>query len=105
MLELDAMLGTLDFVARTDWVAILPGVMMATETRGHQFTVNPLTPAFGLDLVLIEPSRRPLSASARTFLDMLEQESVRLNVQWDGVRTLASDLPLTKRGQPPRAQA
>ena len=83
MLELDAMLGTLHFIARTDWVAILPGVMMASDTRDYLFTVNPLTPAFGLDLVLIEPSRRPLSAAAQTFLGMLEEESARLNLSWE----------------------
>src|SRR5262245_1553808 len=84
LLELDAMLGTLDFVARTDWVAILPGIMMANETpRSRQFTVNPIVPAFGLDLVLIEPSRRPMSPGAQAFLAMLEEESARLNRRWD----------------------
>jgi DNA-binding transcriptional LysR family regulator len=84
LLELDAMLGTLDFVARTDWVAILPSVMMATETRSRQFTVNPIVaPPFSLDLVLIEPSRRPMSPGAQAFLAMLEEESIRLNRRWD----------------------
>jgi DNA-binding transcriptional LysR family regulator len=84
MLELDAMLGTLDFVAQTDWVAILPGIMMANETRRRQFTVNPIAgPHFGLDLVLIEPSRRPMSPGAQVFLEMLEEESVRLNRAWE----------------------
>jgi DNA-binding transcriptional LysR family regulator len=84
LLELDAMLGTLDFVARTDWVAILPGIMMANETpRSRQFTVNPIRPPFALDLVLIEPSRRPMSPGARALLAMLEEESVRLNRRWD----------------------
>lgn len=86
LLELDAMLGTLDFVAHTDWMAILPGIMMANETREtrtRQFTVNPIaTPAFGLDLILIEPARRPMSAGAKAFLDILEEESVRLNRRW-----------------------
>jgi DNA-binding transcriptional LysR family regulator len=84
LLELDAMLGTLDFVARTEWVTILPGVMMAAETRPRQYTVNPIaSPAFGLDLVLIEPSRRPMSAGAQAFLAMLQEESARLNRRWD----------------------
>ena len=84
LLELDAMLGTLDFVARTDWLAILPGIMMANETRRRQFTVNPIaSPAFGLDLMLIEPSRRPMSPGAQAFLEMLEEESVRLNRAWE----------------------
>lgn len=92
LLELDAMLGTLDYVARTDWVAILPGIMMASETGSPQFTVNPVAaPPFFLDLVLIEPSRRPMSPAAQTFLAMLEEESVRLNRVWEGVRPLASN--------------
>ena len=84
LLELDAMLGTLDFVSRTDWLAILPGIMMANETpRSRQFTVNPIAPAFNLDLVLIEPSRRPMSPGAQAFLAMLEEESARLNRRWE----------------------
>jgi LysR family transcriptional regulator, nitrogen assimilation regulatory protein len=86
LLELDAMLGTLDFVARTDWVTVLPGVMMAEESEPRLFTVNPIVePAFSLDLVLIEPSRRPMSAAAKAFLDMLERETVRLNRRWAGI--------------------
>lgn len=84
LLELDAMLGTLDYVAHTDWLAILPGIMMADETRPGQFTVNPIAaPPFGLDLVLIEPSRRPMSPRAQAFLAMLEEESQRLNRRWE----------------------
>jgi len=84
LLELDAMLGTLDFVAQTGWMAILPGIMMAGDTRSRQFTVNPIAaPAFGLDLVLIEPARRPMSEAAKAFLELLEEESTRLNRRWD----------------------
>jgi DNA-binding transcriptional LysR family regulator len=84
LLELDAMLGTLDFVARTDWVTILPALMMATETRQRQFCINPIVgPPFSLDLVLIEPSRRPMSAAVRAFLEMLQTESARLNRSWE----------------------
>jgi DNA-binding transcriptional LysR family regulator len=85
LLELDAMLGTLDFVARTNWVTVLPGVMMAEESEPRLFTVNPVEPAFSLDLVLIEPSRRPMSAAAKAFLDMLERETIRLNRRWAGI--------------------
>jgi len=83
-LELDAMLGTLDFVARTDWVAILPALMMATETRRRSFCINPIVgPPFSLDLVLIEPSRRPMAPAVKAFLEMLEAESARLNRGWE----------------------
>jgi LysR family nitrogen assimilation transcriptional regulator len=83
LLELDAMLGTLDFVSRTAWMAVLPGIMMAHEARSRQFTVNPMSPPFNLDLVLIEPARRPMSAGATAFLEILEQESERLNKLWE----------------------
>jgi LysR family nitrogen assimilation transcriptional regulator len=83
LLELDAMLGTLDFVARTDWVTILPAVMMADEPRRGQFAVNRIVdPAFELDLVLIEPSRRAMSPAAAAFLAVLEEETARLNQGW-----------------------
>src|SRR5918997_5444755 len=83
LLELDAMLGTLDFVARTDWVTVLPGIMMADEGESRLFTAHPiLDHTFSLDLVLIEPSRRPMSAGAKAFLDMLESEALRLNRRW-----------------------
>jgi DNA-binding transcriptional LysR family regulator len=89
LLELDAMLGTLDFVARTDWVSILPALMMATEARSRVYTLNPIAgPPFALDLVLIEPSRRPMTAPAEAFLAMLEEESRRINRHW---RALVGD--------------
>jgi LysR family transcriptional regulator, nitrogen assimilation regulatory protein len=82
-LELDAMLGTLDFVSRSDWVAILPGIMMAADIERPSVTINPIVdPVFTLDLVLIEPSRRAMSPAARLFLEMLQVESERLEEPW-----------------------
>ena len=84
ILELDAMLGTLDFVARTDWMTILPGIMMAVDDPSGQLKVNPIDrPEFTLDLVLIEPSRRPMSEAASAFLALLQTEAVRLNKRWE----------------------
>ncbi len=84
ILELDAMLGTLDFVSRSDWVTLLPGIMMATDIeRPTTVTINPVVdPVFTLDLVLIEPSRRAMSPAARSFLEMLQVESERLEEPW-----------------------
>jgi DNA-binding transcriptional LysR family regulator len=97
LLELDAMLGTLDFVGRTDWVTVLPGIMMAEEGEPRPFTVNPIVdPTFSLDLVLIEPSRRSMSAGAEAFLDMLEDEAVQLNRRWATVSDAVAAPPLHK---------
>jgi LysR family nitrogen assimilation transcriptional regulator len=91
LLELDAMLGTLDFVSRTDWFTVLPGIMMADQSESRLFTVNPIVePTFSLDLVLIEPSRRPLSPAAQAFLDMLESETLELNRRWTGLSQSAT---------------
>ena len=86
LLELDAMLGTLDFVARTDWVTILPSLMMASEMRARLFTVNPIvSPPLSLDLVLIEPSRRAMSPAAQAILQLLEHESTRITRTWQSL--------------------
>lgn len=78
------MLCTLDFVARTDRAAILPALMMGNETRPRVFCMNPIvSQAFGLDLVLIEPSRRPMAPGAQAFLQMLEDESGCINRGWE----------------------
>jgi LysR family nitrogen assimilation transcriptional regulator len=100
LIELDAMLGTLDLVARTDWMTILPGIMMADVDdagRASRLTVNPLaSPELILDLVMIEPSRRPMSAAARALLERMEQESLRLNARWGVMPDAATPVPGNK---------
>jgi LysR family transcriptional regulator, nitrogen assimilation regulatory protein len=84
LIELDAMLGTLDLVGRSEWVAVLPGIMMASEQEADTLTINPLAgPPLTLDLMLIEPARRTLSPLAAAFLEMLEAEGRRINRRWD----------------------
>lgn len=80
ILELDSMFGTLDLVARTDWVAILPGLMMAAGRSDDACTVSPLAdPPLWLDLVLIESARRVLSPAEQAFLGVLEEETEHAN--------------------------
>jgi LysR family nitrogen assimilation transcriptional regulator len=82
-LELDAMLGTLDFVANSDWVTILPGIMMVSDVERPLLTINPIVePVLLLDLVLIEPLRHAPSPAARAFADILQEETERLNAVW-----------------------
>ena len=83
-LELDAMLGTLDFVASSDWVTILGGIMMVSDVESPHFTINPIVdPVLPLDLVLIEPLRRALSSPAEAFVEILRAETTRLNAVWE----------------------
>lgn len=83
ILELDAMLGALDLVAQSDWLTIVPGIMMADEIVQGRWSVQPLAePSLSVDLMLIEPSKRPLDAAASAFLSILEEEAGRINAGW-----------------------
>ena len=71
-ITLDTMMATLDLVATTGWVAVLPGVLMARDIVPGRHAVRPLAgPALSLDLVTVEASRRPLSDAALAFREAL----------------------------------
>jgi LysR family nitrogen assimilation transcriptional regulator len=86
ILELDAMLGALDLVAQSDWLTIVPGIMMADELTQGRWSVQPLAdPPLTVELMLIEPSKRPLDAATGAFLQILEAETNRINTDWGQV--------------------
>jgi len=83
ILELDAMFGTLDFVARTGWRTILPAVLVGDQV-GPALEAHALRdPALTLDLVRIEPARRALAPAAQAFSALLQEEAARLSALWD----------------------
>jgi LysR family nitrogen assimilation transcriptional regulator len=56
---------------------------MAADIERPLVTINPIVdPVFPLDLVLIEPSRRAMSPAAQLFVEMLQEESARLEEPW-----------------------
>lgn len=91
MITLDSMLATLDLLASTEWVAILPGVMMARDRAWSRHVIRPLSdPALSLDLVTIEATRRPLSAAALAFREMLQETTAIASAVWDGSSSAAA---------------
>ncbi|MCW6511191.1 LysR family transcriptional regulator [Lichenifustis flavocetrariae] len=83
MLEMDTMMGALDLVATSDWVTIVPALLMNGDIDGRQFSVSLIVdPVATLDLVLIEPLRQTLSPAAQAFLDIIKAEAHRLNEVW-----------------------
>lgn len=79
VLEMDAMLGTLELVARSRWVAILPGLICVADADGRRRHVNPIIgPDLVSDFVVIEPARSALSPQAALFLEALRKEIVSL---------------------------
>jgi LysR family tcuABC transcriptional regulator len=88
MIEMDAMIGTLEFVAATDWVAVLPGLICVNDIGRNDLVINPIAdPPLYAEFVIIEPARRALSVQARLFLQRLEAEVARVRGVWH--RTLA----------------
>src|SRR5215469_13506434 len=75
MIEMDAMIGTLEFVSATDWVAVLPGLICVNDIGRSDLIINPIVdPPLYAEFVIIEPARRALSVQARLFLQRLEAE-------------------------------
>jgi DNA-binding transcriptional LysR family regulator len=88
MLEMDAMIATLEFVARSDWVTILPSVISVNDIGRGELIVNPIVePELHAEFVVIQPKRRTLSMQARLFLQRFEAEVAHIHEVWS--RTIA----------------
>jgi LysR family tcuABC transcriptional regulator len=84
LLEMDAMIATLEFVARSDWVTILPSVISVNDIGRGELIVNPIVaPELHAEFVVIQPTRRTLSTQARMFLQRFEAEVAQIHERWD----------------------
>ncbi len=96
MLEMDAMIGTLEFVARTDWVTVLPSLISVNDIERRELVVNPIAqPAMHAEFVVIQPARRTLSMPARLFLERFEAELANIHAIWD--KALAAPVGSNRR--------
>jgi len=83
MLEMDAMIATLEFVARSDWVTVLPSVISVNDIGRGELIVNPIVdPELHAEFVVIQPTRRTLSTQARLFLQRFEDEVAHIHERW-----------------------
>jgi LysR family nitrogen assimilation transcriptional regulator len=97
MLEMDAMMGTLEFVALTDWVTVLPSVISVNDIVKGELVLNPIVdPPLYIDCIVIQPARRTLTTQARLFLERFEAEVAHIHQVWDQA---------LEGGTKPRAQA
>jgi LysR family nitrogen assimilation transcriptional regulator len=90
MIEMDAMMATFDFIARTDFVTVLPGLICVNDIGKGEFTINPIDPPLYAEFIVITPARRTLSTPARLFLERFEADLAQM------VKRLAG---LLKRGR------
>ncbi len=85
LIEMDAMIGTLEFVAATDWVAVLPSLICVNDIERRDLIVNPIVdPPLIAEFVVIEPARHTLSVS-QLFLERLEAQVTRIRNIWTRV--------------------
>ena len=73
VIEMNSMMGTLDLIARSDWCAILPALLMATRTYGEVFEVTPLDPPLALELVMVDSAAAALPPAAEAFCEVLRE--------------------------------
>src|SRR5258707_9744127 len=84
ILEMDAMIATLEFVARSEWVTVLPSVISVNDIGRGELIVNPIVaPELHAEFVVIQPTRRTLSTQARLFLERFEREVAHIHERWD----------------------
>jgi DNA-binding transcriptional LysR family regulator len=99
MLEMDAMIATLEFVARSDWVTVLPSVISVNDIGRGELIVNPIAePELHAEFVVIQPTRRTLSTQARMFLQRFEAEVAHIHEVWDQA-IASSSTSLRLRGE------
>jgi LysR family transcriptional regulator, nitrogen assimilation regulatory protein len=99
-LEMDAMIATLEFVARSDWVTILPSVISVNDIGRGELIVNPLVaPQLHAEFVVIEPTRRVLSTQAHIFLQRFEQEVAHIHEVWEAAIASPSSRAVARRSR------
>lgn len=86
IIAMDAMIATLDFVASSDYAAILPQTICGQDLDGRLRWLHPIVdPVLTVGYSVIEPARRAASPAANAFLERLEAEYRRSGRQWDEI--------------------
>lgn len=98
LIEMDAMIATLEFVARSDWVTILPALICVNDMTQGPLIVNPIVdPPHHAEFTLIEPSRRTTTVEAQYFLERLGVEVRQIEQVWSDAIGAAKTKPRRRR--------
>ena len=75
ILEMDAMIGTLEMVATSDWCSILPAALCDLDLDGKKRNLSPIdSPALITDYVLITSASKELSLVTKVFIEKISKE-------------------------------
>ncbi|WP_157775690.1 LysR family transcriptional regulator [Hartmannibacter diazotrophicus] len=86
LVDMDAMIATLEFVANSDFMTILPETICINDIDGTVRSLHPIAdPALSVDYAVIEPAKNALLPAAELFLDGLERQYRLSKSVWQGM--------------------
>jgi DNA-binding transcriptional LysR family regulator len=74
-LEIDTVSGTLGVIKESEWMSVLPLISIPDAERSGLIVQPILDPPLTLDVIVIEPAGRQLSAASEEFLRVLSAET------------------------------
>ncbi len=73
LIEIDGLIGELEFIRNSDWSGILPVSTVIDDLKSGTMVVNPITsPATAFEFFLVHQTQHPLSRAARDLVGRLE---------------------------------
>ena len=83
VLEMDAMLATIEFVAESDWATVLPSVICHRDLKGRERKLHPLVdPGISTDYIVVRKTERALGSAANLLVDALRVEVAAMLAEW-----------------------
>lgn len=83
IIEIDGLTGALEFLAMTDWVALLPAATAYNNSEGPKIRLNPIAgEEIAIDYFAAHAKTEPVSVAAQAFMDFTAAELDLVSAQW-----------------------
>lgn len=84
MMEMDGMLATIEIIAQSNWVAILPSAICHADRSGRARWLNPISdPPMTLDYIIVQKAEMTLSLTARLLAGHIAQATSNIIADWE----------------------
>lgn len=84
MMEMDGMLATIEIIAQSNWVAILPSAICHADRAGGARWLNPISdPPMTLDYIIVQKAEMTLSLTARLLTGHIAQTTSNIIADWE----------------------
>ncbi|WP_197311751.1 LysR family transcriptional regulator [Methylobrevis albus] len=94
LIDMDAMIATLEFVANSDFMTILPETICLNDRAGRERALHPIAePSLSVDFAVIEPAKSALSPAAGLLLQRLEGQYHTSKRLWSVVDEITGHQP------------